>query len=242
MKKYYLIPFLVLSQLTISLNSHAQDKLKDKCIQEYESLSNDSKYKKLRMKRHQKFHARCDYKVFNTKPLTHLENTAYEYIGNEGMKEALMTQKQMGLGSLEKFRTWAESNNWIEFSSLNHFDWWMFPIGDESSQGYRYTVLPKNIESLKSDPEYLENYKEGLRLMFLSWGWDLEKSKKVANPGPHQHWRHYDVRLRKAMHSMYLFSQDEYFESAKKFLNSLKNEQLISPRSSIYKMLNTIKK
>ena len=46
----------------------------------------------------------------------------------------------------------------------------MFPIGDESSQSYRYTVLDKDIQKLKQDLTYMSNYREGITLMFILGG------------------------------------------------------------------------
>ena len=61
--------------------------------------------------------------------------------------------------------------------------------------------------------------------MFLSWGWDLEKSTEVLSPALDQEWRYYDVRLRKAIHSMYLFDQDKYLSSALKYVQKLSKEE-----------------
>lgn len=218
--------------------------LKSKCVEEYSLISQGNlvKYKTINRERWQNFGARCDYKVFDTKKLNNLQNKSDDFVGIEGMKKAQLTQDLRGLGSLEKFRSWSKANQWYEFSSRNHFDWWMFPIGDESSQGYAYTVLAKDIEMLKNDKVFLNNYREGLRLMFLSWGWNLESSSLISNPGEYQRWRGYDVRLRKALLSMYLFSQDKYFESGLRYLEHLESSDQVSKRSSIFRMLGTIGK
>ena len=238
--KILFISTLLSSQLVFAEHTD----LRKTCIEEYQLITNKNvnEFEEIHNKRWNNYYSRCDYKVFDIKPLVHLKNNSNEFIGIEGLKLAMMEQDQEGLGSLTKFRKWASLNKWIEFSNKNHFDWWMFPIGDESSRGYRYSVFNQDIELLKKDAEFINNYREGLRLIFLSWGWDLEKSTEVLSPALDQEWRYYDVRLRKAIHSMYLFDQDKYLSSALKYVQKLSKEEKLNSRSSVFRLLKQINK
>jgi hypothetical protein len=74
---------------------------------------------------------------------------------------------------LELFEKWEKANQWENFNNA-HFDWWMFPIDrDSKGKGNLYTMTPSNIEELKKDTQFMENYRKGVVLVVRSWGWDL---------------------------------------------------------------------
>lgn len=240
MKKLFILSVFILSS-----NSLWASGLKEACLEEFAAISNKTtkNYKVLNSNRWMKFSARCDYKVFQVSSnyVQNFVNKSSEYVGVEGMKKALLTQERRGLGSLEKFRRWAEAGQWNQFGNSNHFDWWMFPIADESSQDYAYTVFGKDIEELKNDRVYLSNYREGLRLMFASWGWNLENGTEILNKSSTQRWRNYDVRLRKAIQSMILFNQEDYLKNAKIFVNKLVESKVLGINGQILYLLRNSK-
>ena len=235
MMKLMILCLILISNLALA------DDLRDVCLKEYKAISSGDhiNYDTLFKNRWKKYSKRCDYKVLNSAnaPINKYSNNTNQYIGALEMKNALLFQAEDGLGSLTKFRKWASLNQWDQFSQINHFDWWMFPIGDESSQGYRYTVLGSNINELKEDTEYLSSYREGLVLMFLSWGWDLENGIEIKEKNMNQRWRYYDVRLRKAIQSMYLFRQQDYLLSGKKFIKLLLDSNQIEDDSEVIEFL-----
>lgn len=96
------------------------------------------------------------------------------------------------------------------------FDWWMFPI-DRTSQGQgdKYKLGPKDVELLKADPEFMESYRTGVKLVLCSWGWDAFSNSSIQNN--EQRWTGYQVRLGKMVHSLLLFEERELLESVKQF-------------------------
>jgi hypothetical protein len=98
------------------------------------------------------------------------------------------------------------------------FDWWMFPINRSSaSYGDKYKLEQKDIIALKADPEFMDHYREGVKLVLLSWGWDASSDCLVENDK--QRWTHYQIRLNKMLLSLSLFDEKELLVSAKKFSN-----------------------
>src|SRR5262249_46870431 len=103
---------------------------------------------------------------------------------------------------LTLFKAWASEGRWAMFHQ-SHYDWWMFPIDEKSnSYGLEWTVYEGDIARLKQDADYIQNYLEGVRLLALSWGWDLAAQDYIANPKPEQCWRQWPVRLQKAAKSL----------------------------------------
>ena len=54
-----------------------------------------------------------------------------------------------------------------------HFDWFMFPIDDGSRREFN-VGSDADVQILRSDPEWLANYRESVRLVARAWGWDCE--------------------------------------------------------------------
>ena len=46
----------------------------------------------------------------------------------------------------------------------------MFPIDRSSNQGLKYTVFKDDIQQLKSDIDWLKEYRLGAILLMQSWG------------------------------------------------------------------------
>jgi len=137
-----------------------------------------------------------------------------EFVGIQALKQKHAAQ-------LKQFEQWAEARDWLAFLH-HHYDWWMFPISRTSlGQGAQYTVYRQEIESLKNDREFMENYRRGVKLLTLSWGWDIDQQKPVNNPDPDQKWNHYEVRLGKMADSLKLFGEIELFKSLRQYFLSL---------------------
>ncbi len=80
--------------------------------------------------------------------------------------------------TLTHFKTLEKSGRLPEARFL-HFDWWMFPITRPSRvHGYEYTLSRSEIASLRRDPKFMRQYKQGVKLTFSSWNFDLEKGKQ----------------------------------------------------------------
>lgn len=230
---------LIILIILITDLSYSND-LSSMCIKEYTEMNRkESKYQELTENRWRTFGARCDYKVMkpDNSLLIGLRNMTPEYVGSLGMKENLLYQNRHGLGCLTKFRAWVKKGEWSNFGPSNHFDWWMFPISDESSQGYRYSVLDGDIEILKNNFEYLSLYREGVELMFRSWGYNIQTSKMILKPSSGQVWRGYDVRLRKVIQSLYLFDQNDYLNSSLNFVKSLEANDEIRRTSQVFSLI-----
>ena len=120
---------------------------------------------------------------------------------------------------LLKFRQWAREDKWEMFEPLHsHYDWWMFPI-DRTSQGHgaTYQLNQREIETLKDDIEFMSDYREGVKLVLNSWGWDANRGKQVESPKDSQQWKGYGVRLGKMAESLSLFDETELYDQVKKF-------------------------
>ena len=116
---------------------------------------------------------------------------------------------------LADFETWAAARDWATFH-CSHYDWWAFPIDERSGgQGWRYTVLPGDVDELRRNAAYMTRLRRGAELLALSWGWDLT----AAAPLPasaltrYQRWANWPVRLYKAAKCMRLFGFTAEFAS-----------------------------
>lgn len=125
---------------------------------------------------------------------------------------------------VQQFVQWAKNKDWADFHH-NHYDWWMFPIDQVSRLGFAYTVYEKEIESLKVNQIFIKNLKLGTNLLLLSWGWDLEKERRILNPDPNQCWQNWPIRLYKCAQCMHLFGLDKELQSIKKYGKLLLIEQ-----------------
>merc|ERR1712048_1238764 len=69
--------------------------------------------------------------------------------------------------------------------------------------------------------EWLQNYKESVRLAVLAWGWDVDKSARVKDPPKGMQWTNWDVRLAKMCRSLFLFEEPELLSSLQAFAHDL---------------------
>lgn len=125
---------------------------------------------------------------------------------------------------VKRFIQWAEQKDWRAFH-INHYDWWLFPIDQPSRLGFAYTVYENEIQNLKLNPQFIENLKLGTKLLLLSWGWNLEKEERIANPDPNQTWQNWPIRLYKCAQCLALFGLEKELHSVKKLGKLLLKEQ-----------------
>lgn len=67
----------------------------------------------------------------------------------------------------------------------------------------------------------MKNYKRGVELISLSWGWDINHKKFIENRDKNQKYHKYDIRLRKIGQSLLLFNELEYFDSLNEFVKEM---------------------
>jgi hypothetical protein len=140
-------------------------------------------------------------------------NSHPEFVGLEKIKAKQKWQ-------LDLFKTWAAKNQWSEIHAA-HYDWWMFPIDEQSSYGFAWTVYEGDVLELKKDSQYTRNYLQGVDLLAASWGWDVSAQTYIVNPHPNQRWQNWPVRLYKCAKSLKLFEYVTQFESMKTYANDL---------------------
>ena len=121
---------------------------------------------------------------------------------------------QTHAAQIAEFEAWAASGDWERFHD-SHYDWWVFPVDRSSSYGYAWTVYEGEVAALRSNVDFMARYREGVRLVSASWGWDLAGRTYFPAPAEGQGWHHWPVRLFKAAQSTLLFSQVVEFESLK---------------------------
>jgi len=118
------------------------------------------------------------------------------------------TVKTKQAWQLAKFEQWAAEGDWASIHKA-HYDWWMFPNNRTSAgEGPKYQVSQKDINALKSDPEFMGNYRRGVELVARAWGWEVIENKPVENPSKHQKWQNWPVRLGKMADSLRLFGEN----------------------------------
>lgn len=150
-------------------------------------------------------------------------NNDHSFIGIAGMQNALRSETSGG--NLSKFKKWAEEGSWKSFHN-EHYDWWMFPLDQNTaSKGMKYTVFADQIKELKKDNAYLKDYRLGVILLMMSWGWDMKNQCFYNDPGNQQAWTGYQVRLGKLAYSLILFQQWDLYESVEKFVLFLKDNK-----------------
>eukprot|EP00771_Trimastix_marina_P000881 gnl/Trimastix_PCT/1915.p1 GENE.gnl/Trimastix_PCT/1915~~gnl/Trimastix_PCT/1915.p1 ORF type:complete len:220 (+),score=24.04 gnl/Trimastix_PCT/1915:83-742(+) len=144
--------------------------------------------------------------------LAHLptKNQHKEFCGIPTLKANMANQHR-------QFSQWAAHKRWSHFHS-NHYDWWTYPISLRSSFGLKYSVFQEEVDELKTDPLYMQQYRECVQLGCLAWGWDLANDRPVAAPGSQQHYTGWDVRLRKMGLSLSLFGQEDLFDKVQRMV------------------------
>lgn len=130
----------------------------------------------------------------------------------------LVHLKQKQNECLARLVALAQAEDWDNLHYHKDFgiDWWMFPIHRPSSKGYKYSVTVDDVEALKKDPEFMQNYRKGVVLVAKSWGWDLENRQNISNAK--QSWSGYEIRLWKMHNSLKIFDQKDLHESLNYFI------------------------
>lgn len=118
---------------------------------------------------------------------------------------------------LKLFEKWAKGLQWRSIHAA-HYDWWMFPVEHSSRRyGESYAVGKGEVEALKADPKFMNDYRRGVILVVHAWGWDLEKGEAIASPAKNQKWTGYGVRLAKMSDSLRLFGEIELHQKLQLF-------------------------
>lgn len=126
--------------------------------------------------------------------------------------------KKVHKKQVEAFRKAAQEGRWERFDHRNsHYDWWAFPITRMSSYNDLFSVTPDDIELLKKDLEFMKRFREGVKLVVNSWGWDLDKDGPIIDKKATQTWIGYEVRLGKMADSLNLFGEKELLHRLQNF-------------------------
>lgn len=147
-----------------------------------------------------------------------VRNTHPEFVGVEALKARQREQ-------LAAFRAAASARAWKRIHD-DHYDWWMFPIDKPSRLGFAWTVYRDEIDALRSDPAWMADYLEGVRLEALAWGWDLDRAMPVEPPDPHQGWHDWPIRLEKLTRSLEIFGCDRELASMVAFARQLADREV----------------
>lgn len=99
------------------------------------------------------------------------KNSSPDFVG-------LAQLKSIHAKQVSEFRKWKSNKEWIQFHQ-NHYDWWTFPINDKSSFGLAYTIFKEEIDLLQTDSDFMNNFREGLHLIALSWAWNIETNIEI---------------------------------------------------------------
>merc|ERR1712023_142825 len=70
---------------------------------------------------------------------------------------------------------------------------------------------------LRSDAEWLEGYREAVRLVSAAWGWDTRASGPIKPLAPGMGYRGWDVRLAKICRSLFLFEEASLLATMQEF-------------------------
>lgn len=128
-----------------------------------------------------------------------------------GVRPYLITDHH---AQIVKFRTWAKTRSWSSFHN-GHFDWWAFPYDRSSSgRGDKYKLTPSEVLSLKQNPAFIKEYREGVQLLLASWGYDVNKGSNgqlVDNGGKYAGGTR-DIRIWKILKSLKLFGERDLFD------------------------------
>ena len=120
---------------------------------------------------------------------------------------------------LHLFETWARAGQWQNIHNA-HYDWWMFPVNRPSAgYGETYSVGKGEIQALKTDAAFMDNYRRGVVLVVNAWGWDLDQDQPVKPSSDAQCWTGYGVRLAKMSDSLQLFDEKKLHQKLKRFFN-----------------------
>lgn len=118
--------------------------------------------------------------------------------------------------TLHMFTEAARAREWQHIHHA-HYDWWMFPIDQPSRLGFDWTVYDGDIEHLRARAGFVDRYLEGVRILMVSWGWDLAARRLVDHPDSDQCWQDWPIRLEKCGRSLWLFGERDSCLSVRDF-------------------------
>lgn len=103
-------------------------------------------------------------------------------------------------------------------------------LGSKGGQsGQLFQLTDEEITTLLADSEFMFDYRDAARIVFLAWGWDLAKSAPVENPDPDQKWSNWPIRAYKFLVSFEKLQQADFRASALQFVAWLiKNNEKIT--------------
>lgn len=127
------------------------------------------------------------------------------------------------LETLTVFRTCEAEGSW-EKIHRGHYDWWMFPIDDGSKLEYNVSS-EADVALLRSDAQWLEAYREAVRLVSAAWGWDTASSQSIRPMAPGMGYRGWDVRLAKICRSLYLFEEAPLLATMQEFAREVQRTE-----------------
>jgi len=141
---------------------------------------------------------------------------------------------------LTKFRQAAKTNQFDTIYNA-HFDWWMFLInygGGHTTEGPNVFILRSwdDVDTLKGIPGWIEQFRESVVLVALSWGWDVLNCNTIdngrrfgASEGSNQ-----NARIHKMIRSLWLFDQKDLFTSMQQFAYLLLERREIPAKGFVY--------
>jgi hypothetical protein len=109
-----------------------------------------------------------------------IQNDSKEFVGVEELKRKHAEQ-------VNCFELWAANRDWRLFHR-SHYDWWTFPISKPSSYGLAYTIYQREVDLLKQDEFFMQKFRLGLKLLALSWGWDIYRRDHIKKRDRDQSW------------------------------------------------------
>jgi hypothetical protein len=144
-------------------------------------------------------------------PAVPTRNTHSSFIGLDGLKQEHREQ-------LKQFSKWISKRQYAELHRA-HYDWWMFPIDEKSSWGFKYSVYRDELDALKSDSEFMTRWRQGVAFVAEAWGWDLQAGREwlPEQRYPGQEWSRWPVRLYKMAKSAKLLGEEQIFISLREF-------------------------
>ena len=156
------------------------------------------------------------------------KNNNRDFVKYDKMKEYMQNGDKGHGPGLKQFKEWETSKSWNNIHSY-HYDWWVFPIPDQSSYNLKYSVFLEDIKILKEDKVYVSNLKECARIVCLAWGWDLNNKKYIDNPDiiNGQIWQDHSIRLFKMILSLLCFGLIDEANSAIQLGKSISNIKYI---------------
>ncbi|CAF1156708.1 unnamed protein product [Didymodactylos carnosus] len=125
---------------------------------------------------------------------------------------------------LDQFNQWFSKRDWLSFHH-HHYDWWAFPVNERSSRGCMYQLTDDNITELQTNEKFISDLRQCAKLVCLSWGWDIDEKELCQITDEHQKWAYWPVRLYKIGRCMFIFDQEDYYQSLKQYAIFIQNNK-----------------